>query len=107
MEDLSKIDELYYAPIRLRACDAQDKFELMDIFGITRLPFAPLPHNEGLTKSQRKNLKRRIAKRELKTAIGGSEKSVEHKPPLPKPEHMGLTKNQRRNARRKKQKKLA
>ena len=78
----------------------RDPFELTDIFGITRLPFAPLPHNVGLTKSQRKNLKRRVAKKELKAAIGGSEESVEHKPPLPKPEHMGLTKNQRRNARR-------
>ena len=107
MEDLSRIGELHYAPIKKRACDARDPFELMEIFGITRLPFAPLPHNEGLTKSQRKNLKRRVAKKELKAAMGGSEESVVHKPPPPKPEHKGLTKNQRRNARRKRQKKLA
>ena len=101
MMDLSWIGELYYAPIRPRACDVRDPNELMDIFGITRLPSAPLSHNEGLTKSQRKNLKRRVAKKELKAAMGGSEKSVEHKPPPPKQEHKGLTKNQRRNARRK------
>ena len=106
MEDLSRIGELHYAPVRPRACDVRDPFELMDIFGITRLPFAPLPHNEGLTKSQRKNLKRRVAKKELKAAMGGSEESVVHKPPSPKLEHTGLTKNQRRNARRKRQKKL-
>ena len=58
MEDLSRIGELYYAPI-----DVQDPF--------AGLPFAPLPHNEGLTKSQRKNLKRRVAKKELKAAMGG------------------------------------
>ena len=66
MEDLSKIGELYYAPI-----DVQDPFELMGMFGVAGLPSAPLPHNEGLTKSQRKNLKRRVAKKELKAAMGG------------------------------------
>ena len=107
MMDLSSLGELHYAPIRPRACDVQDPFEITDIFGPKKLPFAPLPHNEGLTKSQRKNLKRRVAKLELKTAISGVEEPVEHKQPSPFPHHIGLTKNQRRNARRRRQKKLA
>lgn len=80
MMNLSELGELNYAPIRPRACDLRDQYVLTDAYGPTKLPFAPLPHNEGLTKSQRKNLKRRVAKKELKSEIAGKEKVV-HRPP--------------------------
>ena len=76
---LSELGELDYRSVRLHIY-RDNQGVLTESYEQIIKPISPLPHNVGLTKSQRKNLKRRIGKKEQKPAVGYYV-SVEHRPP--------------------------
>lgn len=76
----------------------------MDWDGTTNL-IPPLPEHEGLTRSQRKNRKKRVAAKA--TSLFGLKTSDRVEPLKPNPENVGLTKSQRKNRKRRQKKRDA